>query len=107
MNHFDFEADYYKDYLVLPSQTNYATETVFLQPYHNPDNAAASVLSELLSRGELHKLIREKGGAYGSGVKFNSLAGNFSFFSYRDPQNLGTLDNFLTAAKTVADGHFT
>jgi presequence protease len=92
---------------VLPSQTNYATETVFVPPYNHPDNPVFSILSELLSRGELHKLIREKGGAYGSGVKFNSLAGSFSFFSYRDPQNLATLENFLAATRYIADGHFT
>lgn len=91
----------------MPSQTNYATQTVFLPGYSHKTNATASVLAELLSRGELHKLIREKGGAYGSGVKFNSLAGTFSYFSYRDPQNLATLENFLAATKVVASGGFT
>ena len=59
-----------------------------------------------MSRGELHKLIREKGGAYGSGVKFNALAGAFTFFSYRDPHNLGTLENFEKATEAVANGSF-
>lgn len=60
-----------------------------------------------MSRGELHKLIREKGGAYGAGVKFNALAGAFTFFSYRDPHNMATLENFKQASNLIGDGGFT
>lgn len=59
-----------------------------------------------MSRGELHKLIREKGGAYGSGVKFNALTGAFSYFSFRDPHILETAENFIHATNTIADGKF-
>lgn len=59
-----------------------------------------------MARGELHKLIREKGGAYGSGVKYNSLAGSYTFFSYRDPHVLETIDNFKKATELVCEGRF-
>ena len=59
-----------------------------------------------MARGELHKLIREKGGAYGSGVKFNSLAGAFTFFSYRDPNLLETVENFKKASDIISQGRF-
>ena len=59
-----------------------------------------------MARGELHKLIREKGGAYGSGVKFNALSGSYTFFSYRDPHVLETIANFQKATELVAEGKF-
>ncbi len=37
----------------------------------------------------LHKEIREKGGAYGSGCKY-SADGYLAFYSYRDPNHLQT-----------------
>ena len=103
---FDFRPEYFKDYFAIPSQTNYVTETVFTPGYLHDDSPKLDVLSELLARGQLHKLIREKGGAYGSGAKFNALTGSMSLFSYRDPQFLTTLDNFRSAVRSVADGHF-
>ena len=60
----------------------------------------------MLSRGELHKLIREKGGAYGSGVKFNALSGSFSFYSYRDPHVQETIENFQKAFTLISEGKF-
>lgn len=59
-----------------------------------------------MARGELHKLIREKGGAYGSGVKYNALAGSFTFFSYRDPHVTETIENFDKATELVCEGRF-
>lgn len=82
------------------------TETFFTPGYLSQSSSHLSILAEILSRGELHKLIREKGGAYGSGVKFNELAGAFSFFSYRDPHSWNTLDNFKTAIQEAANGNF-
>ncbi len=103
---FDYRPEFFKDYFALPNQTNYATETFFTPSFKTKDSATLEVLGELMSRGELHKLIREKGGAYGSGVKFNALAGAYTFFSYRDPFNLTTIDNFKQASKIVGDGGF-
>lgn len=69
-------------------------------------SVVATYSGELMARGELHKLIREKGGAYGSGVKFNALAGSFSFFSYRDPHVLENMKNFHKATALVTEGKF-
>jgi Zn-dependent M16 (insulinase) family peptidase len=64
-------------------------------------------IAELMSRTDLHKFIREQGGAYGSGAKFNALAGSYSFYSFRDPNNLATLDCFHQASRNAAKGEFT
>ena len=65
----DFEAKNFNKYFVIPSQVNYVTETVFVPGYNHPDAPKLQVLSQLLSSGPLHKLIREKGGAYGAGAR--------------------------------------
>lgn len=46
----------------------------------------------------LHPEIREKQGAYGGGARLTD-DGVFSFYSYRDPENLKTLDTFDNSIK--------
>jgi Zn-dependent M16 (insulinase) family peptidase len=49
--------------------------------------------------------IREIGGAYGGGAY---LRGNlFSFFSYRDPHSIETLERFDQCTDYFANGKFT
>ncbi|MFW1678211.1 insulinase family protein [Pontibacter sp. JAM-7] len=58
------------------------------------DAAALTILGEFLRNGYLHRAIRERGGAYGSGAGQDSSDAVFRFFSYRDPRLLETLDDF-------------
>jgi Zn-dependent M16 (insulinase) family peptidase len=104
---FDFNPGYYKDYFALPSQTNYVTETFFTPAYHEAGSEKLELLTELMSRGQLHRLIREQGGAYGAGAKYSPFSGAFTFYSYRDPFTLETLDNFAKSIDWVASGDFT
>lgn len=47
-------------------------------------------------------MVREKNGAYGSGVKIGK-DGMFSFYSYRDPNTIKTLDIFDQSGKWITD----
>lgn len=60
----------------------------------HPDAPALTVLGQFLRDGFLHTAIREKGGAYGSGARYNADAEAFEFFSYRDPRIEGTYNDF-------------
>lgn len=60
----------------------------------------------MLTNTILHKEIREKGGAYGSGCKFNSN-GLLSFFSFRDPKNFETYEAFKKAVQWGETNKFT
>ncbi|MEO5349006.1 MAG: insulinase family protein [Magnetococcus sp. YQC-3] len=62
--------------------------------YAHPDAPALSVLGPFLKFGYLHKAIRERGGAYGSGAGLDVDTGTFRFFSYRDPRLTETLADF-------------
>ena len=58
------------------------------------DAAALAVLGRYLQDGYLHREIREKGGAYGSGAAYDADSQTFRFFSYRDPRIGGTFADF-------------
>lgn len=58
-------------YFEIPSHVNYVTETFFVPGYLEKDQSHLRVLCSYLSLGPLHKLIREKGGAYGAGARLN------------------------------------
>lgn len=68
----------------------------------HPDSAALQVLAKVLSSKYLIKMVREKNGAYGSGVKIGK-DGMFSFFSYRDPNTIKTLEIFDQSGKWVTE----
>ncbi|KAK7507320.1 hypothetical protein BaRGS_00001255 [Batillaria attramentaria] len=89
----------------LPFSVNYVGRSFPTVPFTHPDRPVLSVLAKLLSRMFLHREIREKGGAYGSGAV--SGDGVFSFFSYRDPHSTQTLQAFEDSVRWAADGKFT
>ncbi|KAH8234491.1 hypothetical protein KR038_012123, partial [Drosophila bunnanda] len=72
---------------------NYCAKAFFAVPYLHQDHPKLRVLAKLLSAKYLLPVVREKNGAYGAGAKISS-DGIFSFYSYRDPHSLKTLDTF-------------
>ncbi|KAJ8868408.1 hypothetical protein PR048_029924 [Dryococelus australis] len=90
---------------VLPIPVNYVAKCVATVPYSHEHFAPLRVLARLLTSKYLHPLIREKGGAYGSGASL-SMTGVFSFFSYRDPGSCSTLNVFDGAHDWVLGNKF-
>ncbi|XP_041378980.1 LOW QUALITY PROTEIN: presequence protease, mitochondrial-like [Gigantopelta aegis] len=88
----------------LPFPVNYVAQSYKTVPYTHEDSPRLIVLARLLSWKYLHKEIREKGGAYGGGARHGD--GIFSFFSYRDPNSLETLDRFQSSIDWVTKGTF-
>ncbi len=54
---------------VMSIPVNYCAKSFLTVPYMHPDSAALQVLGKVLSSKYLIKMVREKNGAYGSGVK--------------------------------------
>lgn len=102
----EWEPEYIKEFFVIPSQVNYVSESFKIPHYLNPDASKLHILGEVLSNGALHNLIREKGGAYGSGCTVDVWNGVMTFSSYRDPKNLETYQNFEKAIVMIAEGQF-
>lgn len=91
----------------MPFQVNFAAKALRGVPYTHEDGASLQVLSSLMTTHYLHKEIREKNGAYGGGARYGGLSGLFSFYSYRDPRSLATLDVFRNSIKWVQARKFT
>lgn len=83
------------------------TATLFpTTPYSHPDTPCLSIAAEIMVNHVLHKRIREQGGAYGSGASNNTVAGQFYFYAYRDPNLQSSLDAFREAVEKIASGDF-
>lgn len=89
---------------VANTQVSFCAKVFRTVPVGHPDAAALTVLGELLRNGYLHRAVREKGGAYGSGASQDSGDALFRFFSYRDPRSVETLADFDNSIKWLLDG---
>jgi Zn-dependent M16 (insulinase) family peptidase len=74
--------------------------------YRDSDAPFLLISTELMENIILHKEIREKGGAYGSGATYTPNTGNFHFYSYRDPHLARTTDAFQKALEKIASQGF-
>ena len=81
-----------------------SVETVTIS---SPKSAHLKLASYLFENLELHRLIREEGGAYNCGAKYNILTGIYQFYSSRDPNISSSYAAFNSAVKTIGDGEFT
>ncbi|CEP60812.1 pitrilysin family metalloprotease LALA0_S02e00188g [Lachancea lanzarotensis] len=89
--------------IFFPFQVYHTSQTSMGVPYAHADGAGLQVLSNLLTFKHLHREIREKGGAYGGGAVYSALDGQLSFYSYRDPQPLNSLNVFQNAGRYVLE----
>jgi len=74
--------------------------------YTHPDSPALNIASYLFDNLTLHTRLREQGGAYGGGAVSTPMAGNFYFYSYRDPNIVSTLDAFEESIQLILKGKF-
>ena len=91
-DNFQLQTNLHEHY-VMPFNSNYVSKSLIAVPFMHPDYAKYQVLSRLLSRKFLHSEIREKGSAYGSGMRVDPN-GVLSFYSNRDPNLEKTLNVF-------------
>jgi presequence protease len=75
-------------------------------PYHHPDAPILTVVTRLFDHTTLHPLIREQGGAYGSGATYAPGQALLYFYAYRDPNLHSTLLAFDHAVAKIASGNF-
>ncbi|XP_073256731.1 presequence protease, mitochondrial-like [Porites lutea] len=101
----DFKPTAAKTHFEVPFPVNYISRCLPTVPYTHEDFPKLRILAKMLSANFLHREIREKGGAYGSGAKIGG--GIFSFYSYRDPNFEETLSAFEHSVQWAAEGKFT
>lgn len=84
-------------------QVNYCGKSYMTETIRHEKSAAFAVLSQVLTNGFLHRVIREQGGAYGGGAVYKPLSGEFSFYSYRDPNVENTFKAFESSIDWVVE----
>lgn len=80
--------------LTIPAQVNYVGKGAPLYKLGYKLDGSISVISNYLRTTWLYERIRLQGGAYGGFCQFDQRSGVFTYLSYRDPNLLGTLDNY-------------
>lgn len=80
-----------KNYFKMPFGVGYAALSLRGVPYTHPDGAALTILAHVLET-HLHREIREKGGAYGGSLSYSALLGLANFYTYRDPNEMRSLE---------------
>jgi hypothetical protein len=89
--------------LVIPAQVNYVGKGANLYDLGYQLHGSAFVISNYLRTAYLWDKIRVQGGAYGGFCVFDRHAGLFNFLSYRDPNLVGTIDNYDGAAQFLRE----
>lgn len=91
---------------IIAAQVAFNAKAFKALSYTHPESAPMALSAYIFKNSTLHTRIREQGGAYGGGAKYNPTSANFYFFSYRDPNIASTLSAFDDAITEVINGNF-
>jgi len=89
--------------LTIPARVNYVAKGTTLYDKGYTLDGSIMVIANLLRTGYLWEKIRIQGGAYGGFCAFDRQSGQFAYASYRDPNLLGTIDNYGGTAQFLRD----
>jgi Zn-dependent M16 (insulinase) family peptidase len=84
--------------LTIPAQVNYVGKGVDLYALGHTVTGSWFAVQNYLHTVYLWERVRVQGGAYGGFCTFDVRSGAFTFLSYRDPNLLGTINNYDGAA---------
>ncbi len=85
--------------LTIPAQVNYVGKGANLYNLGYTLHGSHLAITNFLRTTWLWERVRVQGGAYGGFCRFDSHSGVFDYLSYRDPNLLGTLDNYDAASQ--------
>jgi Zn-dependent M16 (insulinase) family peptidase len=89
--------------LTIPARVNYVAKGANLYDSGYELHGSISVINNYLGTTWLWEKIRVQGGAYGGFSTFDRYSGLFSYISYRDPNLIGTVDNYDGTANFLRD----
>jgi len=84
--------------LTFPGQVNYVAKGANLDAFGFKPTGGTAVAIKHLNTTYMWDKVRVQGGAYGGSSSFDIFSLGFAFTSYRDPNLLGTIDNYDKAA---------
>lgn len=92
---------------VIASQVAYNVYAMPTISDNHPDMPLLHLATKIMENTTLHPLVREQGGAYGSGAVINGALGTFYFYSFRDPNVAKTASAFITTLHNISEQKFT
>ncbi|CAO3609626.1 unnamed protein product [Cunninghamella blakesleeana] len=102
-----FNSSFKNTFHPIQSSVNFSARSLRGVHYTHPDSAKLQVLSSLLTSHYLHREIREKNGAYGGGSTYDSVTGILTYYSYRDPKLMATINTYQHAFDWIMQQNFT
>lgn len=90
--------------LTIPAQVNYVGKGGNLHELGYENHGSVIVIRKYLRTSWLWEKIRVMGGAYGAFATFSRHTGVWSYLSYRDPNLLGSLENYDGTAAFLRQG---
>jgi Zn-dependent M16 (insulinase) family peptidase len=89
--------------LTIPARVNYVAKGANLYEYGYRFDGSVLAITNLLRTTWIWERVRVRGGAYGGYCVFNRHSGVLDYLSYRDPNLLGTLDNYDGTAQYLRE----
>ena len=90
--------------LTIPAQVNYVAKGGNLYNLGYQEHGSVSAIVNYLRTTYLWEKVRVQGGAYGGMVGFSNYTGILSYYSYRDPNLLQTIDVYDNVASFLQRG---
>ncbi len=87
--------------LTIPARVNYVAKGARLYDFGYQFHGSEMAILNYVRTTWLWEQVRVRGGAYGGFCTFDRHSGVFSYLSYRDPNLLGTLDNYDQTAQVL------
>ena len=89
--------------LTIPARVNYVAKGARLYDFGYQFHGSEMAILNYVRTTWLWEQVRVRGGAYGGFCSFDRHSGVFTYLSYRDPNLLGTLDNYDQTAQVLKD----
>ncbi|WP_420632332.1 insulinase family protein [Candidatus Leptofilum sp.] len=100
----DWQRPFQNEGLTIPAKVNYVAKGGNLYDLGYQEHGSVAAIVNYLRTSYLWEKIRVQGGAYGTMVGFSNYTGILSYYSYRDPNLLQTLDVYDNVAQFLQRG---
>lgn len=100
----DWQRPFQNEGLTIPAQVNYVAKGGNLYDLGYQAHGSVSAIVNYLRTTYLWEKVRVQGGAYGGMVGFSNYTGVLSYYSYRDPNLLQTIDVYDNVASFLQRG---
>ncbi len=100
----DWQRPFQNEGLTIPAQVNYVAKGGNLYELGYQEHGSVAAIVNYLRTTYLWEKVRVQGGAYGGMIGFSNTTGVLSYYSYRDPNLLQTIDVYDNVASFLQRG---